>query len=206
MRALLMRPHAELSSTDTDLLKSLLVTAAQAVEEAEMHERVSATAASDPMLAKAILLNEIEGTSVHDAHYPMARKRIADQLDVMIAAEQDASVLARRLVEARDAFRRSPGSYLPGSAPAEGVSFLNRAHDMDGWILVDGMTCPWVFASAGVGRMTVFEVSQYLAAAPGIERAYVVGSHIKEGVVLPDNIRFVELPIDAVALNAGMRA
>lgn len=206
MAALLMRPHDEMSPADTELLKSLLVTAAQAIQEAEALEQACAISATNPLLAKALLENAAEGTDPDALHYPMARKRVADQVEVLIAAEQDASVLARALVAARDAFRRSPGTFLPGAEPADGIAFLGRAHDMDGWISIDGETVPWVFATAGVGKATVFEVSQYLRYADGVDRAIVVGSHIKEGVELPDTIRFVELPVDAVALNAGRRA
>lgn len=91
-----------------------------------------------------------------------------------------------------DAFRRAPHSFIPGARPAQGVAFLSRAHHLDGWIqLATGQVLLWAYAPGGVGHSAVAEAARYVAATPGVERALVVGTHVKAGVELPAEITFV---------------
>ncbi|MGN8091628.1 hypothetical protein [Methylobacterium sp. 22177] len=99
-----------------------------------------------------------------------------------------------------EAFRANPGLFTAGSRPAKGVAFYSRTHDLDGWIeLADGRVLPWLYAPGGVGKSAIAKASRYVDGTPGVDRALVVGTHVRAGFLLPDELTFICLAVDTVA-------
>lgn len=211
MDTLLTRPLDLLAMTSLDQLQAIAMRAAELVDEARWLEGCALLAELSPVETHEALrarppsfLFELHSMVMERAYRAMPRDEARDLLSEVELEQVDAAMMATLA----DAFRHNPGLFIPGARPARRVAFLTRAHDCDGWVeLAGGQILPWAYAPGGVGPSAVAEAARYVADTPGVERALVVGTHVKPGVVLPPELSFVCIAaIDTAARNPGPEA
>ena len=98
---------------------------------------------------------------------------------------------ARAEVGRCEAFRADPGAYVPGAVHAKGLASIGAAA-VDGFLDVDGEICPWVYSAVGVGKMGVWELGMTMSEM-GFAHGFIVGTHVRDGAVIPDGITYVEV-------------
>ncbi|MFC6790756.1 hypothetical protein ACFQE0_14735 [Methylobacterium komagatae] len=149
-------------------------------------------------------LRERPATYHHELHSMVMERAyrampIEDTRELLCEIEQERAD-ASMMVMLCEAFRANPTLFVPGARPAKHVAFYSRTHDLDGWIeLADGRVLPWLYAPGGVGQSAIAKASRYVEGTPGVDRALVVGTHVRPGFLLPDELTFVCLAVDTAA-------
>jgi hypothetical protein len=210
MDTLLARPLDLLSMTSLDQLQAVALRAAELVNEARFLEGQALLAELTPAETHAALRTR-PATFLHELHSMVMERAyrampIEETRDLLCEIEQE-KVDAVMMTMLCGAFRQNPGLFIPGARPAKAVAFYSRTHDLDGWVeLADGRVLPWLYAPGGVGKSSIAKASRYVEGTPGVDRALVVGTHVRPGFLLPDELTFVCLAVDtAQPTNPGPR-
>ncbi len=199
MDALLARPLDLAGLTNAGQLQAIAVHAAALVDEAHWLEGCALVAELSPdethaalRARPAVYLHELHSMVMERAFNAMP---IVDvhHFDLVRPVAPAPVVTASTMLAQVEAFRANPDRFLPGARPSEGVAVFHASHAVDGWVSLDGEDLPWAYGSVGVSRLLVSELADYVRAAPGVERGFVVGTHVHAGLELPPELVFVSI-------------
>ena len=210
MDTLLARPLDLLGVTSLDQLQAVALRAAELVDEARFLEGQALLAELTPAETHAALRAR-PATFLHELHSMVMERAframpIEDTRELLCGVEQE-KVDASMMVMLCEAFRANPALFIPGARPAKGVAFYSRGHDLDGWIeLADGRVLPGLYAPGGVGKSAIAKASRYVEGTPGVDRVILVGTHVRPGFLLPDELTFVCLAVDTQPATPGPKA
>jgi hypothetical protein len=170
-------------------------------EEASVYELVAAMGVDDPHAASEILL-EHRG----DPAFPMLKAVVLANLDLRIGA---ATAMRDRLLavkgddapggpndRAREAaFRRDPGSFLPGAV----ASIVKAGLPLAFWnVLHDGQLVPCAYVCRAAAMSDLHDMICLLDEQPHRGRGIVIGAPETErdlAGMIPDNVTFVSVDL-----------